>query len=231
MGRAAAGTPTARTPSTWCPTRATSRWSSPRPAGRSWSSGSASPIDSGGPGRYRGGLGYDKHIRMLRDGHFMSIADRSVLACWGVRGGRAGQPFSVVIDPGGAERARRSTRWPTPSRYGPARSSGSGPRAAAAGATRSSGRTTRCSATCAWGKVSLEGAWADYGVCIVDGAVDAAGSDAERRSAGPAHRRRAVLRPRPRLPASPAAAPTPTWTSYEPWTPWSGCWSRWAATR
>ena len=60
-------------------------------------------VDSGGPGRYRGGLGYDKHIRMLRDAHFMSIADRSVLACWGVRGGRAGRPFSVVIDPGGPD--------------------------------------------------------------------------------------------------------------------------------
>jgi N-methylhydantoinase B len=62
-------------------------------------------LDSGGPGQFRGGLGYEKHIRMLRDGHFMSIADRSILACWGVRGGRAGQPFSVTIDPGGpAER-------------------------------------------------------------------------------------------------------------------------------
>ncbi|WP_193611964.1 hydantoinase B/oxoprolinase family protein [Nocardioides lijunqiniae] len=62
-------------------------------------------VDSGGAGRFRGGLGYEKHIRMLKDGHFMSIADRSILACWGVRGGLAGQPFSVVIDPGGpAER-------------------------------------------------------------------------------------------------------------------------------
>jgi N-methylhydantoinase B len=58
-------------------------------------------VDSGGPGRYRGGLGYDKHIRMLRDAHFMSIADRSVLSCWGVRGGRAGRPFGVVVDPDG----------------------------------------------------------------------------------------------------------------------------------
>jgi N-methylhydantoinase B len=58
-------------------------------------------VDSGGPGRHRGGLGYDKHIRMLRDAHFMSIADRSILSCWGVRGGRAGRPFSVTIDPGG----------------------------------------------------------------------------------------------------------------------------------
>ena len=58
-------------------------------------------VDSGGAGQFRGGLGYEKHIRMLKDGHFMSIADRSILACWGVRGGKAGQPFQVTIDPGG----------------------------------------------------------------------------------------------------------------------------------
>ncbi len=57
--------------------------------------------DSGGAGEFRGGLGYDKHIRMLRDASFMSIADRSILSCWGVRGGRAGAPFLVTIDPGG----------------------------------------------------------------------------------------------------------------------------------
>ncbi len=57
--------------------------------------------DSGGPGLHRGGLGYDKHIRMLADAHFMSIADRSILSCWGVNGGRAGRPFRVTIDPGG----------------------------------------------------------------------------------------------------------------------------------
>jgi N-methylhydantoinase B len=50
--------------------------------------------DSGGAGQFRGGLGYDKHIRMLRDGFFMSIADRSILACWGVKGGKAGRSFS-----------------------------------------------------------------------------------------------------------------------------------------
>ena len=47
-------------------------------------------MDSGGAGRFRGGLGYEKQIRMLKDAHFMSIADRSILACWGVRGGKAG---------------------------------------------------------------------------------------------------------------------------------------------
>ncbi|MDQ6850444.1 MAG: hydantoinase B/oxoprolinase family protein [Actinomycetota bacterium] len=58
--------------------------------------------NSGGAGRFRGGLGYEKHIRMRRDAHFMSIADRSILACWGVRGGKAGSSFQVTIDPGGA---------------------------------------------------------------------------------------------------------------------------------
>jgi N-methylhydantoinase B len=54
-------------------------------------------VDSGGPGEYRGGLGYDKHIRMLRDAHYMSIADRSILSCWGVNGGRAGRPFRAEV--------------------------------------------------------------------------------------------------------------------------------------
>jgi N-methylhydantoinase B len=38
---------------------------------------------------------------MLRDASFMSIADRSILSCWGLRGGRAGRPFQVTVDPGG----------------------------------------------------------------------------------------------------------------------------------
>ena len=54
-------------------------------------------VDSGGPGEFRGGLGYDKHIRMLRDASFMSIADRSILSCWGVNGGKAGAPFRVTV--------------------------------------------------------------------------------------------------------------------------------------
>ncbi len=57
--------------------------------------------DSGGAGQFRGGLGYCKEIRALADAHFMAIADRSILACWGVNGGKAGAPFRVTIDPGG----------------------------------------------------------------------------------------------------------------------------------
>jgi N-methylhydantoinase B len=59
--------------------------------------------DSGGAGQFRGGLGYCKEIRLLEDASFMAIADRSILACWGVNGGKAGAPFRVTVDPGGPD--------------------------------------------------------------------------------------------------------------------------------
>ncbi len=61
--------------------------------------------DSGGAGKRRGGLGYLKEFRVLRDSAFLSVADRSILSCWGLAGGKASAPFRVTIDPGGpAER-------------------------------------------------------------------------------------------------------------------------------
>ena len=136
-------------------------------------------VDSGGPGRHRGGLGYDKHIRLLRDANFMSIADRSVLACWGVRGGRAGRPFSVVVDPGGSnERTVDALADAESVRAGEVvriRTTGGG--GWGDPLDRPYDEVLR---DIAWGKVSVAGAWADYGVRVVDGAVDEAGSDAER---------------------------------------------------
>jgi N-methylhydantoinase B len=146
-------------------------------------------VDSGGPGRYRGGLGYDKHIRVLRDCHFMSIADRSVLACWGVRDGQAGRPFQVVIDAGGPnERTVDALADSEPVRAGEIiriRTTGGG--GWGDPLERPYAEVLR---DVAWGKVSLAGAWDDYAVRIVDGAdgaagsattvVDEAASDAER---------------------------------------------------
>jgi N-methylhydantoinase B len=54
--------------------------------------------DSGGPGRRRGGLGYDKHIRLLRDAWFVSTADRARLGCYGLAGGQAGLPYQASVD-------------------------------------------------------------------------------------------------------------------------------------
>jgi N-methylhydantoinase B len=55
--------------------------------------------DSGGPGKFRGGLGYDKHIRLLQDAAFISTADRSILAPYGVNGGKAAHPYRATINP------------------------------------------------------------------------------------------------------------------------------------
>jgi N-methylhydantoinase B len=138
-------------------------------------------VDSGGPGRYRGGLGYDKHIRMLRDAYFMSIADRSVLACWGVRGGRAGRPFSVVIDPGGRyERVVDALADAEPVRAGEViriRTTGGG--GWGDPLTRPYEEVAR---DVAWGKVSVTGARDDYGVVVAGGVVDVAASDELRAS-------------------------------------------------
>src|SRR5437899_698005 len=57
--------------------------------------------DSGGAGTRRGGLGYLKEFRVLRDSAFLCVADRAILSCWGLRGGKAGASFRVTVDPGG----------------------------------------------------------------------------------------------------------------------------------
>ena len=122
-------------------------------------------VDSGGAGLYRGGLGYEKHIRMLVDAHFMSIADRSILSCWGVRGGKAGRPFSVTIDPGGPhERDVDALADAEPVAAGEViriRTTGGG--GWGDPLTRPVEAVLR---DVRWGKVSVAGALADYGVVV-----------------------------------------------------------------
>jgi len=60
--------------------------------------------DSGGAGFRRGGFGYDKKIRALGECRLISNADRSILGCYGVNGGKIGRNYQVsVIDETGAE--------------------------------------------------------------------------------------------------------------------------------
>lgn len=54
--------------------------------------------DSGGAGKRRGGLGYEKHYRVLVDCHTIVTADRVRLGCYGLNGGKAGKPFCVTVD-------------------------------------------------------------------------------------------------------------------------------------
>ena len=140
-------------------------------------------VDSGGAGQYRGGLGYEKHIRMLKDAHFMSIADRSILACWGVKGGLAGKPFQVTIDPGGPnEREVDALADAEPIKAGEViriRTTGGGgwgdPLA------RDPEMVVR---DVVWRKVSPEAALADYGV-VLTGSLDddSLGHDADATAA------------------------------------------------
>jgi N-methylhydantoinase B len=123
-------------------------------------------VDSGGPGEYRGGLGYDKHIRMLRDAHYMSIADRSILSCWGVGGGRAGQPFRVEIE----GQAMEGLVDDHPVRAGEViriRTTGGG-----GWGDPLNRPADRVAADVRDGKVSAEGAREDYGVVLIDGTPD-----------------------------------------------------------
>lgn len=56
--------------------------------------------DSGGPGKFRGGLGYVKELRMLVDGHYLTVTERTAFACTGVKGGKWGAPGHSVKNPG-----------------------------------------------------------------------------------------------------------------------------------
>jgi N-methylhydantoinase B len=60
--------------------------------------------DSGGAGKRRGGLGYDKRYRALTDCRTIVTADRVRLGCYGLNGGKAGQPFQVTVDDEGKAR-------------------------------------------------------------------------------------------------------------------------------
>jgi N-methylhydantoinase B len=147
-------------------------------------------VDSGGPGEFRGGLGYEKQIRMLKDAHFMSIADRSILACWGVRGGKAGRPFQVTVDPGGPhERDVDALADDEPVRAGEViriRTTGGG--GWGDPLRRDPGLVVR---DVVWSKVSPGHALADYGV-VLTGSLDddTLGFDADATAAERASRPR-----------------------------------------
>ncbi len=55
--------------------------------------------DSGGPGAYRGGLGYLKDVEILVDGHFLTVSYRTIFSCFGVNGGQAGRSGGAIINP------------------------------------------------------------------------------------------------------------------------------------
>ena len=57
-------------------------------------------IDSGGPGKYRGGLGYVKEIRSLVNAHYTTVTERTAFSPIGIKGGKAGAPGGSIKNPG-----------------------------------------------------------------------------------------------------------------------------------
>jgi N-methylhydantoinase B len=62
--------------------------------------------DSGGPGKFRGGLGVAQEVRLLSPGSVLSAMERTVCAPWGLNGGKdaLANRFSIVRKDGSIER-------------------------------------------------------------------------------------------------------------------------------
>jgi N-methylhydantoinase B len=52
--------------------------------------------DSGGPGRWRGGVGLDRVIRFLGAGEFLNVVQKTISAPWPIDGGLASEPNRIV---------------------------------------------------------------------------------------------------------------------------------------
>jgi N-methylhydantoinase B len=60
--------------------------------------------DSGGPGRYRGGCGIVRDVRIIADeGILASRLENVIFPAWGVNGGHSGRPGRIVVNPGTPE--------------------------------------------------------------------------------------------------------------------------------
>jgi N-methylhydantoinase B len=64
--------------------------------------------DSGGPGKFRGGLGVTQEVRLLSPGSVLSAMERTLCAPWGLHGGKDAMAnrFSIVRKDGSIERLR-----------------------------------------------------------------------------------------------------------------------------
>lgn len=137
--------------------------------------------DSGGPGRFRGGLAHIKEYIPVAPGcRLLLWLERTVTPPWGVQGGCAGTTARCIIDPGGENEkiVTKVNHLPIPERtlvrcytaggggYGPPWE-------------RSISAVLEDVAD---GYVSREGAERDYGLCFVDGTltVDEAATKAAR---------------------------------------------------
>lgn len=72
--------------------------------------------DSAGPGKHRGGAGWELHYRVLEDSNIISVIERTRIPGWAQQGGLSGTPNRLEIDfPDGTTRVlRKATDLPIP---------------------------------------------------------------------------------------------------------------------
>lgn len=130
--------------------------------------------DSGGPGRWRGGLATEMAFRVFAPDTRVTVRnrDRSFFRPWGVLGGRAAGLSDMVVNPG-TPQARRLGNIDTailqPGDVLEIRSAGGGGRG-----HPFEREPWRVAQDVARGYISAAAARADYGVALADGTVDAA---------------------------------------------------------
>jgi len=66
--------------------------------------------DSGGPGKYRGGLGLRRDIRFLSDGEFMTVMKKTKSRPWALAGGMEPEANTVIAFAGTDKEMRMSTK-------------------------------------------------------------------------------------------------------------------------
>ncbi|HVW69768.1 MAG TPA: hydantoinase B/oxoprolinase family protein [Steroidobacteraceae bacterium] len=125
--------------------------------------------DSGGAGRFRGGLGATRRIRFRSSGEFLTVVKKTKSRPWGLAGGHDAEPISMVLFPGTAKERRVGThRTPVTAGdravYETAGGAGYGPPAQRDPALVLEDVLE--------GYVSLEAARNIYRVAIVDGRID-----------------------------------------------------------
>ncbi len=137
-------------------------------------------VDGGGPGRFRGGVGLVRNVRLLdKEGQYSVLCDRGVIPPWGISGAGAAKPYHLSID-----RKGERIEFDTPGKVTGypvfrddvviIRSSGGGGYGDALERD-----PQRVADDVAYGYVSVEAARDQYGVVLrADGSVDA---DATRR--------------------------------------------------
>jgi N-methylhydantoinase B len=140
--------------------------------------------DTGGAGRRRGGTGVVLELEAHRPDTVITARgmERQVFRPWGAHGGAPGARALAVLNPGtGSERVLRKIETVTlhPGDVLRIQTAGGG-----GYGSPFEREPERVLADVARGVVSVEGARRDYGVVVVDGAVDVAATAAEREARG-----------------------------------------------